>query len=660
MARVRDWVRGEQNSNLLSSRYLKDGLSVLTQSGGVFSLSGEQEREIDELRLCLEKYLPGIIDELISCANSICDHRFRIFGREVRFGEGIDWHNDPFSGFKWPLVFYADVRHSPSADQTDIKNSWELNRFYHSVTLGQAYALTGRAEYCQEFEKQIISWIEGNPLNRGVNWNCSMEVALRAINLLWAYTLFAGNTVLSDEFRLVFGNMMVKHGEHIYHNLENKSVYKGNHYVADLLGLLYISRFFPTMRYAEKWRRFATRELIGQMAEQVNEDGTNFEASIPYHRLVCEMFLHACLLEDICGRSESCGTSNVGLKGGMARIFTKDFLERLEKMCEFTLHYTKPNGLAPQIGDNDDGRVVKLGRDCANVHDHRHILAVAGECFDRDEFRMAGRASYDEAIWIFSGNVQVPKYNETALHSRAFPDGGIYIMRKDSDYLIVRCGDLGTGGKGSHTHNDCLSFELCAGGKDYIVDPGSYTYSGDPAARNLMRSTGYHNTVVIDGREQNQLDEEDLFVLKRGCRPRVLMWKTNQAEDVFCGKCSMTLENGEAVSHVREIRFDKFGKKWKIHDKVEGNGVHKVEWNFHAAEKVFVGLREDSVRFETGKDLPLVMLIDSSEEYKCETKDGWVSPSYGVKKESTILTITVSVRLPIEMSFGFLREGSPL
>ena len=55
----------------------------------------------------------------------------------------------------------------------------------------------------------------------------------------------------------------------------------------------------------------------------------------------------------------------------------------------------------------------------------------------------------------------------------------------------------------SHIHNNCLGFELYAGDRAFIIDPGSYIYTADPVMRDLFRSTSMHNTAVIDGNEQN-------------------------------------------------------------------------------------------------------------------------------------------------------------
>ena len=80
------------------------------------------------------------------------------------------------------------------------------------------------------------------------------------------------------------------------------------------------------------------------MEHQVREDGCGHEASIPYHRLVSELFV--------------CGTqAGESLHPG---AFPAWYRERLDRMLDFTAAYTRPDGLAPQIGDNDDGRFLPL------------------------------------------------------------------------------------------------------------------------------------------------------------------------------------------------------------------------------------------------------------------------------------------------------------
>ena len=79
-------------------------------------------------------------------------------------------------------------------------------------------------------------------------------------------------------------------------------------------------------------------ELEKDICSQTYPDGVGHEGSIPYHRLVTEMFLHAGLL---------CIKNDIHL--------SKNYWQQLEKMLDFATAYIKPNGLAPIFGDNDNG-----------------------------------------------------------------------------------------------------------------------------------------------------------------------------------------------------------------------------------------------------------------------------------------------------------------
>ena len=76
----------------------------------------------------------------------------------------------------------------------------------------------------------------------------------------------------------------------------------------------------------------------------------------------------------------------------------------------------------------------------------------------------------------------------------------------DGHYLLITNGIVGTNGFGNHKHNDQLSLRVSrSAGTPLIVDPGSFVYTSDPDARNRFRGTAYHNTLQIDGVEQNEI-----------------------------------------------------------------------------------------------------------------------------------------------------------
>src|SRR5262249_48841492 len=138
---------------------------------------------------------------------------------------------------------------------------------------------------------------------------------------------------------------------------------------------------------------------------------------------------------------------------------------------------------------------------------------------ERDWAADAGDAGAWEAEWWGLAPLALPPRPASAHRSsKLFADAGVAVMRDGSHYLLVTNGIVGTKGFGNHKHNDQLSFEYPPDGAALIVDPGSYVYTSDGDARNRFRGTGYHNTLLVDGVEQNDLRPEWLFRLFESAR----------------------------------------------------------------------------------------------------------------------------------------------
>ena len=100
----------------------------------------------------------------------------------------------------------------------------------------------------------------------------------------------------------------------------------GNHYLSDIVWLVYLVIFFQETKEGKKWLEKGLSALKEEMEFQVYEDGVDFEGSISYHRLVTERFLSATLL---------CLKNSI--------TFQDWYMARLEKMIEFVMYYTKPD-----------------------------------------------------------------------------------------------------------------------------------------------------------------------------------------------------------------------------------------------------------------------------------------------------------------------------
>jgi hypothetical protein len=301
----------------------------------------------------------------------------------------------------------------------------------------------------------MTSWIEANPTGCGVNWACPMDVAIRAVNWLWALALLAGSPLMTEVWLTEVLASLVAHGRFLMDNLEVRDDgVTTNHYLADLVGLLYLGLCLKEVHDAEGWKAFALRELVREMDRQVLADGAHYESSLSYHRLVTEMFLSSAVL---------CRCHGLELP--------PTFHDRLEKMCEFVQGYTKPNGLAPQIGDGDNGRLhILTGYGHADVRDHRHLLAVGAVLFDRPDWWSASGPSWVEGLWF--GGLRCAAWRREPVSaqsgSRAFPEAGLYILRGRADYALLNCNPLGSRGVGTHKHNDLLAVEMHLGGKIFL------------------------------------------------------------------------------------------------------------------------------------------------------------------------------------------------
>ena len=201
-------------------------------------------------------------------------------------------------------------------------------------------------------------------------------------------------------------------------------------------------------------------------------------------------------------------------------------------------------------------------------------------------------------------------------------------------FILIKCGDLGTGGKGTHSHNDSLSFELIAGGIPYIVDPGTYSYSRDPYLRNHFRSNKYHNTVSINELEQNSFISGDPFTLIKQSNSKLLSLEKYNNEIMFEGECRYLNEN---VNHIRKITYCPQKKKWTIQDNILGK-VKSAIWYFHIHPKIEIMLNYKDAVLKSSNGESITLTFDPA-MFNPSVINGWYSPTYDKKVKSEILKL---------------------
>ncbi len=412
-----------------------------------------------------EKVIPAEIsvDEIIKQADLFTQNCFNLLGSNNYQFSKIDWHCDfrllaqNGTDTNFPLNYYKDIKiESGGAEQLvkDIKLPWELSRFQHFLVSGHAYAQTGNEKYAQSFVDQLADWMEKNPVLLGPNWVCPMDVAIRALNWIWAFQFFKNSPSISMHFWQRFVCSLYDHFDYLENNWEIYDSRTSNHYFSDLIGYYYLCYFFqPLSRILLKKAAWCHEQLFHELDKQIFQEGTSYEGSTSYHRLITEIVYHVLLVSELFGFE----IQNV-------------HREKFDRMLEFIAWCKIAHNDSVQIGDNDSGKI------------------------------------------LYWGLPKVLYENKKCIGKKEFPQFGITIIKIDRLHISLRHHSYQNGQPSGHFHNDVGSMTLAIDDVQIFVDPGSFVYTPSAVWRNQFRSINAHNTCSINQEEPVQFDER-LFAL---------------------------------------------------------------------------------------------------------------------------------------------------
>jgi hypothetical protein len=267
-------------------------------------------------------------------------------------------------------------------------------------------------------------------------------------------------------------------------------------------------------------------------------------------------------------------------------------------MFQFLDSLASPSGELPHIGDCDDGRTELLLDDLQQMTRlpvaERNSLRVSRLLGLGQRLFGVGSGSGDDAAWYgladpARGQYSDPQPNPASsraievLPNSVLPNSGIGVLKHESAELLFCAIPNGIVGKGSHTHNDKLSFVLRVVGKEVLCDSGTGCYTRDIAKRNRFRSTAAHNTVMIDGMEQNRIDTGPLAAFILGNEASVSPMQESRKAGACFLRASHTGYRALGVTHTRTVRAVDGEFSFVIEDELDGHGVHDFELNFHLA-----------------------------------------------------------------------------
>jgi hypothetical protein len=548
----------------------------------------------------------------------------------------INWHTDFKTGFIWPPgTFYKKYRQEGIDTDSDVKLPRELSRCHHLLKTGLAYKLTGKGEYAKITVSQINSWIYENPLMKSINWGCAMDVSIRAVNWIWALGLVNAAKELDDNALESIKVSLYEHGWFIYRNPEKGVENNHNHYLADLSGQIHLGLIFYNLAEPKKWLERGKRELFREIRIQILPTGMSYERSTCYNRLVLELILIPILLLKRAGHE-----------------IPSDIWYRLEKMFEFILYSLKPDGNTPIIGDQDNGRLLPFGIETRN--NYKYLLSLGALLFNRSDFKRYGNG-FNVYCSLLAGNAALVRWDtikETTilLQSRAYPDTGLYVMRKNSNYLLFNVtgkGLFAETASSTHTHSDLLSFELVSNGKTFLVDPGSYVYTASAKERMFFRSTKMHNTVTIDGEPQNEIKEQVLWDFKRDAIPEIIGWESDETRDMISASHTGYLRLIEPVTHQRTVIFNKQTVSWSINDELTGVGNHLFEWFFHFDTGIDFIENANGIQTSCTDGNNIQISFSGLGKLALRKEASFISKGYGEKEPAMVLVASIQCACPV-------------
>jgi hypothetical protein len=310
------------------------------------------------------------------------------------------------------------------------------------------------------------------------------------------------------------------------------------------------------------------------------------------------------------------------------------------------------SGNMPMIGDADDGRVLRLSRE-PDFCPYRSMLATGAILFDDAELAKRARVLDDQTRHLVRGEgwddlISTRRSDAADLPRTSFPESGYYILgtalgQADEARLLVDAGALGYLSIAAHGHADALAVYLSIAGREFLIDPGTYTYHGEPEWRAYFRGTRAHNTVTVDGQDQSV--QGGSFMWLRHANTQCLLFEEGEQEERFVGQHDGYRRLRDPVIHRREIH--RRGRVIDVTDTLECEGHHEIEQWWHFSEQCSVTIRDGEIHADNrGIRIRLSPSSGSARLFRGSEDPiaGWVSRRFNAKVPTTSVCVSSDIQ----------------
>jgi hypothetical protein len=566
---------------------------------------------------------------LLQAADAALAGRFFFFDRErTHLGRDPDWFLDPRTGRRAPELTYAfDIDCRDVGEVGTIKYVWEPSRHHQLTVLAAAWFVTSDPRYAEFAAAQLRSWWRRNPFLSGVHWTSGIELGVRLLSWVWVRRLlfdWPGVSALFDD-NPEFLRQLHHHQEYLA-RLRSHGSSANNHIIAEEAGQFAACCAFPYFAETPRWREESARTLLREAQLQTFETGLNRELASSYHVFVLELLLAAAVEGE---------AANWPL--GAA------FWRRICAMTDALAATVDVRVRPPRQGDGDHGRGPLLDHPDANSC--ASLLATGAALFGaRHWWPSLGETDLRTLLWRRLAGSTMPGGARLGALPHRFADAGMVLLRAAphrEDEIWCRCdhGPHGYLSIAAHAHADALSIELRCGGVEVLVDPGTYTYQGEPAWRSYFRSTLAHNCLELAGEGQSVTGGPFMWLKSAQASEIATSGLDGGPQAVWRAAHDGYRRLSPPARHERTVTLDRETRCLVVEDVIESTGSHACRLAFHLGPDVDCELDGGvaELRWQSGAgQWRAVMRLPEELDWSTVRGQtapplGWYSPRFGAR-----------------------------
>lgn len=453
---------------------------------------------------------------------------------------------------------------------------WQLNRMTYWQEMLEAYSLTKDEKYGKKVIEEMLNWIEvmdikdemyDYPLSYFSECNPlrALELGIRNYKT-WPLVLeHLGNTDLFTE------EVLEKYLETVYKQIRMLRKVSPqlwpkadhNHFLMECLGVLTTALYFPELKVADEWKTFAIDSIERCCKAQLTEEGGQIEGCPSYHNGCMFWFGLAVVL-----------AKRFEFK------FSDEYMELFRKNLDYSIYALRPTGKCVPVGDSHANNLAIMGGVYGYLAlDDMTWLGLATNLIDTEEvlyeaskhvWRALDVQKFYEDLNTLKGktyecDMETTFWNITLSQAIIRSGWG----REDLSFLMTCRSPV----QNLHGHIDLMSFDFTALGKNMVCDPGIFCYRDD-ADRKEFKSSAYHSTLMIDGRDHFE------YIKSFAYGPQKFGEIYNVEKKEFYSVASAYHTNYEPIIHHRHMALveDSFVV---VVDKVDHLDENEVQRYFH-------------------------------------------------------------------------------